>query len=297
VRGRHHVVGTHSRTGRRSSKCHVSEISRRTISQRHPFAHKAGAYGGGTLFFLSFLRLNSTQSKATRIIPPTTPPTIPPIAPPLSPDVDDVEDAAADAIVAAVVDLEAEAELELETTAELAEEDTGAAEDDCAAEEAGAEDEAAEDEATDEAADDDAADEAARLLDAGAAAELAFELAAAGALAVEAATDETGVAGFGPACDAILGLVSSEYKSMLLRNVDLDVEDSDYQIDLCGLKVPRKVMFLGIDCGCGCPVFRYYSCSKPVEENSSRLRVGLGSECDYLKDWVTTKVSRWMYNR
>jgi hypothetical protein len=46
---------------------------------------------------------------------------------------------------------------------------------------------------------------------------------------------------------------------MLLKDVDLDVEDSDNQIDLCGLKVPRKVRFLDIDCGCGCPVFRYYS--------------------------------------
>jgi hypothetical protein len=118
-----------------------------------------GTYGGGTLFFFSFLRLNNIQSKATRTIPPTTPPTIPPIAPPLNPDDLAVEEASAEAIVAAVV-LEAEAELELAIAL-----DDAASEE---ADEAGADDAAEEDAAADEATDEEAtaeeaADEAARL--------------------------------------------------------------------------------------------------------------------------------------
>jgi len=69
-----------------------------------------------------------------------------------------VEDAAAEAIVA-VVDLEAEAEEEV--ALELADDASGAAEDDCAAEEACADEEAAADEAADDVAEDETADDAA----------------------------------------------------------------------------------------------------------------------------------------
>lgn len=111
-----------------------------------------GTYGGGTLFFFSFLRFNSIQSKATRTIPPTTPPTIPPIAPPLRLDDFEVEEASAEAIVAAVV-LEADAELELAIAL-----DEAASEE---ADEAGADDAAEEDAAADDATAEEAADEAA----------------------------------------------------------------------------------------------------------------------------------------
>jgi hypothetical protein len=118
-------------------------------------------YGGGTLCFFSFLRLNNIHSRATIMIPPTAPPTIPPIAPPLSPEDLELPEAAAEAIVAGVV---------LAADAELAEEDT-AAEEAC---------------------------------EAGAAAELEAGTAEEPPAVLEAATEETGVAGFGPACEAIM---------------------------------------------------------------------------------------------
>jgi len=137
----------------------VKVISRKSrgglLCQRIRLRSQDGTYGGGTLFFLSFLRLNSIQSNTTRTIPPTTPPTIPPIAPPLNPDDVDVEDSAAAATVA-VVDLEAEAEEE--TALDLADDATVAAEDDCAAEEACADEEAADGAAEDETAEDAAAE-------------------------------------------------------------------------------------------------------------------------------------------
>jgi hypothetical protein len=78
-------------------------------------APKRKTYGGGTLFFLSFLRLISIHKSATITSPPTTPPTIPPIAPPLNPVVfAEVEASAATTVADA---LEAE---RLDATAEEA---------------------------------------------------------------------------------------------------------------------------------------------------------------------------------
>jgi hypothetical protein len=90
-------------------------------------------YGGGTLSFLSFLRLKQTQSSAIRAIPPTTPPTIPPIAPPLRPDDVALVDAEAGAIVAADEwDEERLEEAELAAIDEDATaDDAAAAEEDC----------------------------------------------------------------------------------------------------------------------------------------------------------------------
>jgi hypothetical protein len=156
-----------------------------------------GTYGGATRFFFSFLRLSSIQRSAISTIPPTTPPTIPPIAPALSLDEVELVEAPAGANVAE--------ELAREALDEAREEEELAAmeEDDAAAEEAAADEEATTDEdawAEDDCCADAAADEAAWEL-AGA---FPLDEAAGAALdaaafrAVELATAETGVAGFGP---------------------------------------------------------------------------------------------------